>query len=168
MRQNSINLPNDYDKRILSHNQTNMSFFSKEVNYFGHVIGKKGAKSDPLKDLAVKEFPRPWISKIIKQFLGFAGCYRRFIPNFFENAKPLNFLKKNETFVWNETLDKAFRGLLCSESLLKHPDITKTFIVTTDASGHTNGCIYWFKKRLGGSLHPLLGYLIRPNRNISP
>jgi len=47
-----------------------------------------------------------------------------------------NLLKKDETFVWNEAQDKAFkelRDLLCSEPLLQYSDFTKPFIVTTDS-----------------------------------
>jgi len=104
------------------------------------VIGKDGVKPDPLKILAVKEFPRPGTSKNIKQFLGFAGYYRRFISNFSKIAKPLtNLLQKDETFIWNEAQDKAFkelRDLLCSEPLLQYLDFTKPFMVTTHASGY--------------------------------
>jgi len=57
------------------------------------VIGKDGVKSV----LAVKKFPRPRTSKNIKQFLGLAGYYRRFISNFTKIAKPLkNMLKKDK------------------------------------------------------------------------
>jgi len=92
------------------------------------VIGKDRhrIKADLLKIIAVKEFPRPRTSKNIKQFLELAGyCTgynRQFIPNFSKIAKLLtNLLKKDETFVWNEAQDKAFkelRDLSCSESLL--------------------------------------------------
>jgi len=75
----------------------------KEVNHRGHVIGKDGVKPDPLKVIAIKEFSRPRISKNIKQFLGLAGYYKRFISNFTKIAKPLkNVLKKDKKFVWNE------------------------------------------------------------------
>jgi len=67
------------------------------------VIGKNGIKPDSLKVLAVKEFPRSQ-TKNIKQFLGLAEYYRRFIPNFTKIAKLLmNLLKKNEKFIWNGT-----------------------------------------------------------------
>jgi len=109
------------------------------------VIGKDGIKLDSSKVLAVKEFPRPRTNKNIKQFLGLADYYRRFIPNLSKIAKPLtNLLKKDETFVWNEAQDKAFKGLrdlLCSAPLLQYPDFTKPFIVTTDASGYAIGGI---------------------------
>jgi hypothetical protein len=69
-------------------------FLRKEVNYLGHIISER-VKPDPQKILAVKEFPRPQNSKNIKQFLGLAGYYRRFIPNFSKTAKPLtNLLKR--------------------------------------------------------------------------
>jgi len=38
-------------------------FLRKEVNYLEHVIGKDRVKPDPLKVLAVKEFPRSQTSK---------------------------------------------------------------------------------------------------------
>jgi len=113
----------------------------KEINYLGHVIGKDGVKPDLLRILVIKEFPRPQTSKNIKEFLRLAGYYRRY---FSKIAKPLtNLLKKDETFVWNEVQDKAFklRDLLCSEPLLQYPDFTKPFIVSTDASGYTIGGI---------------------------
>jgi len=83
---------------------------------------KDGVKPDLLKVLVVKEFPRLRTSKNIKQFLGLAGYYRRFISNFSKIVKSwTNLLKKDEKFVWNEAQDKAFRklrDLLCSEALV--------------------------------------------------
>jgi len=56
-------------------------------------------------NLVVKEFLQPRINKNIKQFLGFAKYYRRFL----KTAKPLtNLLKKDDKFDWNGTQDKAF------------------------------------------------------------
>jgi len=46
---------------------------------------------------AVKKFPRLKMSKNIKQFLGLAGYYRKFIPNFSTLAKLLTNLLKNDT-----------------------------------------------------------------------
>jgi len=70
-------------------------FLQKEVSYFGHVIGKDGVKSDSLKILAVKEFPRSRTSKNIKQFLGLAKYYR-FILNFPKITKSLRKLLKKK------------------------------------------------------------------------
>jgi len=97
-------------------------FLRKEVNYLGHIIGEDGVKPDPQKIDAVKNFSRPGNAKAIKQFLGLAGYYRRFIPSFFKIARPLtDLLKKDRKFEWTDTQELAFtilRKALCSQSLL--------------------------------------------------
>jgi hypothetical protein len=48
----------------------------------------------------------------VRSFLGLAGYYRRFIPNFSRIAKPImDLLKKEEKFVWNAERDEAFQTL---------------------------------------------------------
>lgn len=120
-------------------------FLRKEVTYLGHVIGEAGVKPDPQKVEAVKNFPRPRNAKNIKQFLGLAGYYRRFINNFSKIAKPLTtLLKKDEPFTWQEPQENAFTNLrdqLCTEPILQHPDFTQPFLLTTDASGYAIGGI---------------------------
>lgn len=120
-------------------------FLRKEVTYLGHIISEDGVKPDPSKIKAVKEFPQPQNAKAIKQFLGLAGYYRRFIPNFSKTAKPLtDLLKKDAPFVWEKQQSEAFdllRNSLCSQPLLQYPDFTQPFIVTTDASGYAIGGI---------------------------
>lgn len=120
-------------------------FLRKEVTYLGHVISESGVKTDPKKIEAVKQFPRPRNAKNIKQFQGLAGYYRRFINNFSHAAKPLtSLLKKDKAFDWREPQEEAFlklRNHLCEEPLLIHPDFTKPFILTTDASAYAIGGI---------------------------
>lgn len=118
-------------------------FLRKEVAYLGHIIGKDGVKPDPSKIQAVKEFPIPRNAKNIKQFLGLAGYYRRFIPDFAKTARPLTgLLKKEATFVWAKAQTEAFEGLrdqLCKEPILQFPDFSEPFVLTTDASGFAIG-----------------------------
>ncbi|KMQ88697.1 enzymatic polyprotein endonuclease reverse [Lasius niger] len=113
-------------------------FLRHEVAYLGHIIGDKGVKPDPNKIKSIMEFPTPRTPKNIKQFLGLAGYYRRFIPNFSKTAKPLtDLLKKNSTFNWQIKQVEAFNILkhsLCSSPVLQYPDFTKPFVLTTDAS----------------------------------
>lgn len=120
-------------------------FLRKEVTYLGHIISEQGVRPDPQKIEAVKNFPRPTNAKNIKQFLGLAGYYRRFLNNFSKVAKPLTaLLKKDQTFNWQEPQETAFvtlRDQLCTEPLLQHPDFTRPFILTTDASGYAIGGI---------------------------
>ena len=74
-------------------------FLRPEVRYLGHIIDQNGVRPDPKKIIAVKNFPVPKTQKNVKQFLGFAGYYRRFINGFSKIASPLNqLLKKRYTF----------------------------------------------------------------------
>lgn len=120
-------------------------FLRKEVIYLGHIIGKNGVRPDPGKIDAVQNFPIPKNAKNIKQFLGLAGYYRRFIKNFSKIAKPLtNLLKKDINFKWSEREQESFnilRDALCQEPILQYPDFTQPFLLTTDASGTAIGAI---------------------------
>ena len=119
-------------------------FLRPEVAYLGHIIDKEGIRPEP-KKLGVKKFPIPKNSKNIKQFLGLAGYYRRFIDGFSKIATPLNqLLKKDVKFNWSEKQQEAFERLkekLCEEPLLQRPDFTQPFILTSDASGFAIGGI---------------------------
>ena len=84
-------------------------FLRPEVAYLGHIIDKNGVRPDLKKIKSVQEFSRPKNEKNIKQFLGFAGYYRRFIENFSKIASPLTqLLKKDTPFVWTEKQQVAF------------------------------------------------------------
>ena len=116
------------------------SFLRKEVGYLGHIISRDGVKPDPLKVEAVRKFSQPKNAKNIKQFLGLAGYYRRFIPDLSVIAKPLTFLlKKNVTFRWTKTQHESFnklKDILCAHRLLQYPDFSRPFIVSCDASNY--------------------------------
>lgn len=118
-------------------------FLRKEVVYLGHIISEEGVKPDPQKISAVKDFPTPRNQKNIKQFLGLAGYYRRFIPNFSKTAKPLtDLLRKTVPFEWGPNQTKSFNILkeaLISEPILQYPDFNREFNLTTDASGYAIG-----------------------------
>jgi hypothetical protein len=85
-------------------------------------------------------------------FLGLAGYYCRFIPNFSKIAKPIiNLLKKDEKFVWNVKLDEAFqtlKKLLTTSPVLAQPDMMKSFDVYCDASDTGLGCILMQEGRM--------------------
>jgi len=132
-----------YNLLIERHRRANLKlqpdkceFLKTEVTYFEHVINKDGVKPDPKKLEAVRQFPRP--KKNIKQFLGLAGYYRRFIPSFSKLVKPLINLLKNDTrFEWTSAQEESCEILkqkLCEEPL-QYPDFSKLFILTTDPSG---------------------------------
>ncbi|GFY78587.1 retrovirus-related Pol polyprotein from transposon 297 [Trichonephila inaurata madagascariensis] len=77
----------------------------------------------------------------VRAFLGLAGYYRRYIPEFSVIAAPLTDLLKGRsrksTVDWNSSCQNAFEELktrISKNSVLYSPDFTKPFIIQCDAS----------------------------------
>ncbi|GKE34849.1 putative reverse transcriptase domain-containing protein [Tanacetum coccineum] len=74
----------------------------------------------------------------IRQFLGLAGYYRRFIKGFLKIAKPMTKLtQKKVKFVWGDKQEAAFQLLKqksCSAPILALPEGSEDFIAYCDAS----------------------------------
>src|SRR5437763_16680256 len=64
-------------------------FWLKEVSFLGHILSAKGVAVDPSKVQEVLEWKAPTSVPEIRSFLGLAGYYRRFIPNFSKLTKPM-------------------------------------------------------------------------------
>jgi hypothetical protein len=111
----------------------------------GHTISKDGISVDPSKVQEVMDWKPPTSVHQIRSFLGLAGYYRRFIPDFSRIAKPMiELLKKGVKFSWNEKCDEAFytlRAHLTTAPVLAQPDPSRSFDVYCDASGTGLGCV---------------------------
>jgi hypothetical protein len=120
-------------------------FLRKEVTFLGHKIFKFGIELDSQKIEAIRNFPFPKTAKQLKSFLGLAGYYRRFVPQFSKIAAPLHkLLKEDAKYVWEEEQEIAFQMLkqkLMSQPILQYPDFSKEFILTTDASNDGAGAV---------------------------
>ena len=90
------------------------SFLCKEVSYLGHIISVEGVHSDPEKTEKVRSFPVPHDVTQVRQFLGLASYYRRFVPRFAKIAYAL--LKKDNVFLWSPECSSAFKGALKRKS----------------------------------------------------
>ena len=103
-----------------------------------HVITRDGLKPDPEKTKAIEGIAAPTNVKGVCRLLGLTGFYRRFVPGYSEIAKPLAKLtRKNCQFQWNTECERAFQKLkacLTSAPILAYPDLTKPYILHTDAS----------------------------------
>ena len=77
-----------------------------------HVISNKGIEVDKAKVELIVKLPPPTNVKAVRQFLGHAGFYRRFIKDFSKIEKLLyELLEKDTKFTWNETCQKSFEEL---------------------------------------------------------
>jgi hypothetical protein len=120
-------------------------FWLDSVKFLGHTISKEGIFVDHRKVQEVMDWKPPKSVHQIRSFLGLAGYYRRFIPDFSRIAKPMTeLLKKGVKFVWSEAREKSFHTLRqhwTSTPVLVQPDNTKPFEVFSDASGTGLGCV---------------------------
>ena len=55
----------------------------------GHIISEKGIEVDNAKVELIVKLPSPTTVKGVRQFLGHAGFYKRFIKDFYKLSKPL-------------------------------------------------------------------------------
>ncbi|KAJ0466689.1 putative nucleotidyltransferase, Ribonuclease H [Helianthus annuus] len=85
-------------------------FLLREVHFLGHVVNKDRIHADPSKVESIKNWPAPRTPTEIRQFLGLAGYYRRFIKDFSKIAQPLTSLtQKGVTYRWGEAQESSFQ-----------------------------------------------------------
>jgi hypothetical protein len=67
-------------------------FWLKTVPFLGHVLSEYGISVDPSKVQEVMDWKSPTTVHEVRSFLGLAGYYRRFIPDFSKIVKPMTSL----------------------------------------------------------------------------
>ena len=129
------------------------TFAADQVLFLGHIVSSKGVHTDPVKIKVVSDLPDPKSTEQIRSFLGLAGYYRRFIPNFAAIASPLvELTKKMAKFIWGSKQKEAFetlKALLCNAPILAYPQLDKQFILQTDASDLGLGAVLTQKDQFG-------------------
>ena len=129
------------------------SFVARQLTFLGHVVSEKGIETDPRKIEALKTWKKPESSKLLRQFLGFANYYRKFIKGYAELAAPLEDLLKegvnggkvkDYSISWSTDADIAFDELikaLTSAPVLSYPIPGQRFIIDCDASFGSIGAV---------------------------
>ena len=109
----------------------------------GHIVGRAGLECDPNKLSAVANWIPPSTIKGVREFLGFTGYYRRFVPDYSTVAQPLvRLLGKDCKFKWTDACQDAFKALhalLIKAPVLTFPKEDLPYIVDTDASDYGIG-----------------------------
>nr|GFB81658.1 putative reverse transcriptase domain-containing protein [Tanacetum cinerariifolium] len=104
-----------------------------------------GIHVDPSKIESIKDWASLKTPTEIRQFLGLAGYYRRFIEGFSKIAKSMTKLThKGIKFDWGEKEENSFQLLkqkLCSASILALHEGSKDFVVYCDASHKGLGAV---------------------------
>jgi hypothetical protein len=124
-----------------SSNQTpyKCAFWLEEIQFLGHVLSTKGIAVDPSKVKDILDWKPPTTVHQVRSFLGLAGYYRWFIPDFSKLVKPITSLLKSDIkFNWSLKCNEAFeqlKVLLTTAPVLAQPDIEKPLmcIVTHQA-----------------------------------
>ncbi len=145
-------------------NAAKCQLFKTRVKYCGHIISKEGIEADPGKIERITDWPIPQNVTQVREFLGFAGYYRRFVHRFSHMAKPLNELlggspkakkgkkkqrgredkQKPPEWKWEEAQQAAFDSLknsLSTPPILAYAQYDLPFVLYTDASGKGLGAV---------------------------
>ena len=96
----------------LTINLVKSEFGCGHVTYLRHIVGQGKVKPIDVKIEAIAAFPQPSTKKQVMRFLGMAGYYRKFCPNFSSVTEPLTeLLRKDVKFVWTKHCQLAFERL---------------------------------------------------------
>ena len=113
-------------------------FIKRHIQFLGHLISQDRIQPLPEKLESVRNMPAPINPKEIKQFLGLAGYYRKFVPRFSDLLRPLTWLtNKDVLFEWTKECQAVFQMLkdaLCEHPILRYLDPAKPYVLFMDAN----------------------------------
>ncbi|GKB07502.1 putative reverse transcriptase domain-containing protein [Tanacetum coccineum] len=124
----------------------------KEHEGYLKLILSEGIHVDPAKIESIKDWASPKTPTEIRQFLGLAGYYRRFIKGFSKIAGSMTKLnQKSVKFYWGEKAEVAFQLLkqkLYSAPILALPEGSENFELYCDASHKGLGTVLMQKEKV--------------------
>ncbi|XP_059055505.1 uncharacterized protein LOC131849440 [Achroia grisella] len=121
-------------------------FFFDRIDFLGFEVGADGIKPGSKKTEAVDKFPAPRNVHELRQFVGLASFFRRFVKGFALIARPLtDLLKKNSEWKWDAPQEEAFGKL--KANLVQRPVLT-LYDPKRETQVHTDAC----KNGVGGVL----------------
>ena len=140
------------------------AFGRTELKFLGHIIGRDGIKCDPARCAAIADWPIPKDVPAVRSFLGIAGYYRKFVPNFSLLSVPLNALltqaspfRRDPKGAWGPEQQASFdkiKEALTAPPVLRIFDAARETVVRTDASEWGAGCVL-YQRGDDNELHPV-------------
>jgi hypothetical protein len=120
-------------------------FAKEEIEYLGVIIGQNKICMDPGKLKGITDWPVPRNPTEVRQFLGFTGYYRYFVPNYSKIARLLlDLTKKGPVWCWEQPQHDTFEELktrMCCSLVLTQLDFKRKFYLQTDASAYSMGAV---------------------------
>ncbi|KAL0894189.1 hypothetical protein ABMA27_014214 [Loxostege sticticalis] len=121
------------------------TFLATEVDYLGRTISYGQVKPSQHKIEALVRARTPSNVKEVRQFLGLAGYFRRYIPGYsLKTACIANLLRKSVQFQWTDEHEQVRKDIikrLTNEPVLAIYDPSLTTEVHTDASSRGYGAV---------------------------
>ena len=111
--------------------------FAKKILYLGYEISEGTIGPDMTKIEKIVQWPTPRTGTDIASFLGLCNYYRSLAPELAEVADVLYKRAHEKAILWTDELEAAFvaiKQLLSSDRVVRLPDVTREFILETDAS----------------------------------
>ena len=117
----------------------------EQVVVLGHVVSREAISTDPEKIRVLNEWPEPVDESQLRAFLGTAGYYRQFVPNYAHIASPLHrACQKGDSFRCTAECEEAFQDIkhrLSSAPILAFPQLDVPFTLDSDASDSGLGAV---------------------------
>ncbi|GKF51293.1 putative reverse transcriptase domain-containing protein [Tanacetum coccineum] len=127
-------------------------FWIHIVQFIRHLIDSQGLHVDPATIEVVNNWTSPTTPTEIRQFLGLADHYWRFIKDFSKIAKSLTELtQKNKKYIWGEDQETAFQLLkqkLCEALILALLEGNDDFVVYCDTSHQGLGAVLMQREKV--------------------
>lgn len=136
----------------------------------GYVINGSGVCPSPRNIDSVTNYPVPKNQKQVRQFIGLASYFRRFISNFSLVAKPLhNLLKKDIQFVFGEAEQCSFDTL---KKKLSEMPILSIYSPSAETELHCDASSYGYgsvllQRQSTRKLHPVFYFSQRTTQTES-
>lgn len=131
----------------------------RELEFLGHIVGQGVLKPEKSKVEKILAISKPVSKKQVKSLLGLVGYYRRYVPGFSSITAPLSDLTRaggSKQITWTEECERSLRviqNILAKFPILLLPDLSKEFLVRTDASSTGLGAV--LLQEHDGLLHPV-------------